>query len=154
MNEILEFYQQQAKEQLSTIPWLAQLQSSALNHLNRNGFPTRHDEEWKYTLVDALLKQSFTQQQSAKGSVASVSDVPVKQQLLIQNGFIADTNEWIKKLPQGVLVLPLATALTTHEELIKPYLGGCITAGAWFSFPQYSDDSLWCINLYSQRGLY
>lgn len=126
MNEILEFYQQQAKEQLSTIPWLAQLQSSALNHLSRNGFPTRHDEEWKYTLVDALLKQSFAQQQSAMGSVASVSDVPVKQQLLIQNGFIADTNEWIKKLPQGVLVLPLATALTTHEELIKPYLGAVL----------------------------
>ncbi|KTD65945.1 Fe-S cluster assembly protein SufD [Legionella shakespearei] len=124
MNEILEFYQQQAKEQLSTLPWLAQLQTKALAHLNRSGFPTRHDEEWKYTLVDALLKQPFTWQRAATVSGDGYrSDMPVKQQLVIQNGMVVGNNEWINHLPAGVLVLPLATALTTHEALIKSHLG-------------------------------
>ena len=70
MNEILEFYQEQAEKGVSTIPWLAQLQSKASTDLKRHGFPTRHDEEWKYTNVDALLKQPFAQQKV--GATASV----------------------------------------------------------------------------------
>ncbi len=62
MNEIVEFYQQQAKIELSTLPWLAHLQAKAMTQLRNYGFPTRHDEEWKYTRLDALLKQPFTQQ--------------------------------------------------------------------------------------------
>lgn len=124
MNEILDFYQEQAKAGKSTIPWLAQMQSKALDKLSRHGFPTRHDEEWKYTLVDTLLKQSFSlpQQVNNLGTVQS-STLPVKQQLIIHNGVFVNEPEWIKKLPSGVLLLPLAAALTTHEELIKTYLG-------------------------------
>ena len=55
MNERLEFYHQQAQKELSTIPWLAALQSKALARLNKQGFPNRNDEEWKYTSVDSLL---------------------------------------------------------------------------------------------------
>lgn len=124
MNEILDFYQQQAKAGKSTIPWLAQLQSKALDKLGRKGFPTRHDEEWKYTLVDALLKQQFAPSQNTGSALATnTSNLPVKQQLFIHNGVFAHEPEWISKLPAGVLVLPLASALTTHEDLIKTYLG-------------------------------
>ncbi|WP_454785607.1 Fe-S cluster assembly protein SufD [Legionella sp. WA2024007413] len=132
MSEILDFYHQRAKASLSTLPWLAQLQTKALRDLNRNGFPTRHDEDWKYTSVDALLSQPFmlsdnerTPQESAvtahDGKINS--DLPVNQNISIQNGLILGMEQVIKMVPQGVLVLPLSDALTKHPELLKPYLG-------------------------------
>lgn len=134
MSEMLDFYQQQAKAGLSTIPWLADLQTKALNNLERQGFPTRHDEEWKYTVVDSLLKQPFARNKATKSSPAEPSSLPVKQQLHIQNGSVVGDMEWIKNLPAGVLILPLASALTTHADLIKPYLGKIVQQEHGFHF--------------------
>lgn len=136
MNEILEFYQEQVQKGLSTTnPWLAQLQSKAATDLNRSGFPTRHDEEWKYTNVDALLKQSFIPQHvAANATVVSRSDIPVKNQLFIHNGFISGEKELLGQLPAGVLILPLAVALIEHPELIKPHLGAILHQEHGFHF--------------------
>jgi Fe-S cluster assembly protein SufD len=123
MSEILAFYQEQAQKNVSTIPWLAELQSKALKTLTRRGFPSRHNEEWKYTSVDALLKQAFTHEEQATAGAALIqSDLPVKNQLVIHNGTILGVQELLAQLPKGVLVLPLSLALTEHEALIKPYL--------------------------------
>ncbi|HHF7372858.1 Fe-S cluster assembly protein SufD [Legionella bozemanae] len=132
MSEILDFYQQRAKAGLSTLPWLAQLQTKALMDLNRRGFPTRHDEDWKYTSVEALLNQPFMRFNTAdnlKEPAAAActddinSDLPINQYMLIRNGLISGVEQLAKTLPKGVLVLPLAVALTQHPELLKPYLG-------------------------------
>ncbi|RUR17830.1 Fe-S cluster assembly protein SufD [Legionella sp. km535] len=124
MNEILSFYQQQAKAGQSTIPWLAHMQAKALEQLSRHGFPTRHDEDWKYTLLDSLLKQPFTIPESVNSSNADLSsNLPVKHQLFIQDGVIIHEPEWMKQLPAGVVLRPLALALIEHEDLIKTYLG-------------------------------
>ena len=61
MSEVMEFYQQQARQGCSPIPWLAELQAKGLRELMRYGFPTRHHEDWKYTVVDALLQHRFVQ---------------------------------------------------------------------------------------------
>ncbi len=123
MTEILDFYEEQAKAGASKLPWLAQLQTKALSELNRQGFPTRHDEEWKYTAVDALLKQSFTQQNNVSSTEVVHSDLPIKTQVPIHNGLISHLEHLTKQLPPGVLVLPLADALTQHVDLIQPHLG-------------------------------
>ncbi|MGB6054986.1 MAG: Fe-S cluster assembly protein SufD, partial [Burkholderiaceae bacterium] len=33
------------------LPWLAQQREAALARFARSGFPTTHDEDWKYTSV-------------------------------------------------------------------------------------------------------
>jgi Fe-S cluster assembly protein SufD len=135
MNEILDFYQQQASANVSTIPWLAELQSKALTHLNRRGFPGRHDEEWKYTRVDGLLSQSFNVPHKKQAAATPKAlDFPVAQHLVIDNGIISGIEQLAKTLPAGVLVLPLATALTSHSELIKPYLGTILKEEHGFHF--------------------
>lgn len=127
MNEMLDFYQKQAKEGLSSIPWLAQMQNQALDSFLTQGFPTRHDEEWKYTLVDSLLKQPFMSHQSHSHDKKDFhSDLPIKQQLFLHNGLLAHEPDWVKNLPKGVILLPLELALTTHESLIKPYLASIL----------------------------
>ncbi|WP_058533418.1 Fe-S cluster assembly protein SufD [Legionella saoudiensis] len=135
MNEILDFYQQQAAVSLSTTPWLAQLQTKALTNLNRRGFPTRHDEEWKYTNVDALLKQSFTPyNRDAVAASPQVSDLPVAQQVLIHNGLISGIEQVTQAMPAGVLILPLASALTSHAELVQAHLGHSLNEEHGFHF--------------------
>lgn len=136
MNEILEFYQEQVNKGLSTTcPWLAQLQSKAATDLNSAGFPTRNDEEWKYTNVDALLKQSFVRQSSTSNAhVITRSDIPAKHQLFIHNGLISGEKELTSQLPAGVLILPLAVALMEHSELLKPYLGTILHQEHGFHF--------------------
>jgi Fe-S cluster assembly protein SufD len=164
MNEILGFYQEQAKKGISTTyPWLAQLQSKASTDLNRYGFPRRHDEEWKYTNIDALLKHTFValpqamssgsrhlttfldpkgrlqdagkdKQSGQDSTVLLYSDIPVKHPLLMHNGQISGEQELIKHLPEGVVLLPLAVALTDHADLIKPYLGAILKQEHGFHF--------------------
>lgn len=123
MNEILDLYQNQAKARSSTIPWLAAMQSDALSALNERGFPTRHDEDWKYTLIDSLVKQPFEVSQVQHASVSAASTAPATIQVLIHNGIISDLNALHDQLPAGVIVMPLAAALIAHADLVKSYLG-------------------------------
>lgn len=135
MNEILEFYQEQTQKGISAYPWLAQLQSKASADLNRHGFPTRHNEEWKYTNVDALLKQPFTSPLGGRSSGASLhSDLPVKHSLLMHNGHLSGEKELVAHLPKGVIILSLAVALEQHADLIKPYLATILQQEHGFHF--------------------
>lgn len=124
MSEVLDFYQQQAQKEISNIPWLAELQGKALRELASCGFPNRHQEEWKYTLVDDLLRQRFecSKSQETVNEVVSLG-LPFELSLSIINGQTQVNETLAGQLPAGVLVLSLAEGLTKHSEKIKPYLG-------------------------------
>ena len=129
MNAILDFYKQQAHGALSSIPWLARMQSEALAEFSRSGFPTRHDEEWKYTSVDTLVQQNFSRfTKVIKTNEPVDAKPPLKIQIHINNGSISGIEELAGFLPKGVLVLPLSVALVEHPQLIKPYLGTIVHA--------------------------
>lgn len=139
MSEILDFYQQQAKARLSTLPWLAQLQTKAIMDLQHQGFPTRHDEDWKYTRTDALLKHSFlpvtTHAALSQSSDETIQfDLPVQHSILIKNGLVCTNGSRTKELPQGVLVLSLSDALIHHSELLKKHLGTVLTQKHGFHY--------------------
>ena len=78
--------------------WVAELKQQAQIDLSRLGFPTRRDEEWKYTRTDALIKHNFELNTDSSGLT-------------------------VKHIPDGVVVLPIKEALLSHADLIKPYLG-------------------------------
>lgn len=122
MSEVIDFYQQQAKQELSTIPWLAELQAKGLRELLHRGFPTRHQEDWKYTIVDTLLQQRFTQQMQNQTSQIK-PELQSDLYLTLQNGQVFNEKELASHLPKGVLVQSLVTALEQHADKIKPYLG-------------------------------
>lgn len=124
MSDITTFYQQQAAESVSDIPWLAQLQNSALADFERMGFPTRQHEEWKYTSVDGFLKQRFVKAAGLTKPISLQPDSPIPcTHISLINGIVTGTDTLISTLPRGVIVLPLAQALLTHADKIKPMLG-------------------------------
>lgn len=124
MSEILNFYQQQALTAISPIAWLAALQEKALQDFNEYGFPTRHNEEWKYTQVDAFLQQQFfnsvTKQQE---SIPAMAIQSYSEGIIIYNGHVLASEQFIQKLPKGVLVGSITDILQTHPQLVQPYLG-------------------------------
>jgi Fe-S cluster assembly protein SufD len=124
MSEILEFYHEQAKASLSSIPWLALLQKNALNEFNRYAFPTRKDEDWKYTAMDGFLQHRFASfSHKPTPDVAEVNaDIPIGRQLVIHNGQVVDVQQFTDTLPTGVIVKPLLQAIEAHADIIKPCL--------------------------------
>ena len=90
MNAVLEFYKQQAQSGLTTIPWLADLKKKGLDELLKWGFPSRHDEDWKYTAIDGFLQQRFERQSTAKFTQIVDSAFPVGLRLDIHNGAMAE----------------------------------------------------------------
>lgn len=109
MSEIIDFYQQQAKKNRSSIPWLAQMQTNALTQFIANGFPNRHQEEWKYTSVDAVLKTSFAPDESPKitSTLTQVEmELPTPPQIIIDNGMIIGIEALKKYYRKGLLSYP------------------------------------------------
>src|SRR5690349_1445722 len=64
MNEQLESRQNMELERVSSVlaghdvPWVINARQSALARFATHGFPTRHEEEWKYTDVSMLAKRA------------------------------------------------------------------------------------------------
>src|ERR1044072_3004965 len=50
---------QTVRESSPTVPWLELVRNSAMDRFEQLGFPVVHDEEWKYTNLAPLAKQSF-----------------------------------------------------------------------------------------------
>jgi Fe-S cluster assembly protein SufD len=125
MSDVTEHYQQQAQSGFSTIPWLYAQQSRALDEFKRMGFPTRKNEEWKYTQLHAFEQHLFTNACApVTTDLIRATNPPIScDKIDIVNGRVLGTDALSKTLPDGVLVLPLSQALLAHEEMIKQYLG-------------------------------
>ncbi len=120
MSDLTDFYQEQVLAGVSDIPWLAQLQHDALDKFKRLGFPTRKDEEWKYTLLDGFLKQRFVPADKPCENWVRETDLPIDCNIIsINNGVVSG----LDALPAGAVILPMAQALQSHADKIKPFLG-------------------------------
>lgn len=122
MSELLDFYQQQANA--LTIPWLAKLQEQGRHDLACFKFPTRQDEDWKYTSVDELLQQRFIQNTRSSEPKCRISPgVPFSSSVIIQNGQEFIEEKWVNQQLAGLVIEPLSQAWERHADKIKPYLG-------------------------------
>lgn len=123
MSELLDFYQAQVLAQISTIPWLAAIQKKALFDFTHIGFPSRSDEDWKYTLMDSFLKQRFSSHVDVKDRVVE-SKLPLSTGYCIHlmNGGVSGLASLTASLPLGVLVLPLSEAMLHYPQKVKSYL--------------------------------
>lgn len=126
MSELVDFYEQAALANVSTIPWLKTLQNKALSDFTRLGFPRRNQEDWKYTAVDSFLKTQFVSQPLCQKHHATTklrsSTLPIGLPIDIINGVVQGIDIVAKSLPEGAVVLSMADALVLHPEKIKSYL--------------------------------
>ncbi|MGO3055596.1 Fe-S cluster assembly protein SufD [Halomonas sp. AOP43-A1-21] len=106
--------------------WIAARRQAGAARFEALGFPTRRDEEWKYTDVRAIAQGNFALADNADFSPAQAAAVtlPISAyRLTFVDGVFAPALSDLDALPQSVHVLPLSKALTENHEAVGGPLG-------------------------------
>jgi Fe-S cluster assembly protein SufD len=111
--------------------WIERLRESAFASFEQLGFPTTAHEEWKYTNVAPLTKIDF-EPTSLRPATSSLTAAQVQafsyaeadgSRLVFVNGIYNAQLSSLEKLPQGVVAMDLADALSgEHEAVVSEQL--------------------------------
>lgn len=111
------------------VPWIEQTRQQALSRFADQGFPSTRDEDWKYTSVAPIERHAFkptaldakplTQQQLAP----FLLHAPTVSRMVFVNGRYAESLSDTDRLPGGIVVRSLATALADQAEHLQQHLG-------------------------------
>jgi Fe-S cluster assembly protein SufD len=116
------------KQSKPTVAWVELVRESAMDRFELLGFPTVHDEEWKYTNLAQLDKSSFLPSKNVSNiSSADIADSlyseTVESYIVLVNGvFRADLSNTAKL--DGVIVLDLFEAIADarYNKIVRHYL--------------------------------
>jgi Fe-S cluster assembly protein SufD len=119
-----EFQQRAAGRDL---PWLRRLREDAFARFCEVGFPTTHDEDWRFTNVSAIAKTSFVLPAVAAQLTSSDLETWLLPgaacQLVFVDGHFSRELSSVGKLPAGVRVVGLAEELQANPSAVEPHLG-------------------------------
>jgi Fe-S cluster assembly protein SufD len=114
-----------------TPAWLLPLRQNGMARFAELGFPTLHDEDWRFTNVAPLAKLPFKPMSESADDAAAAKATLEKSifahlpgsRLVFVNGRFQAALSAPGKLPAGVKVASLAAALTTDSAFIEKQLG-------------------------------
>jgi Fe-S cluster assembly protein SufD len=156
-------------------PWLRQLREDAIARFERLGFPTTHDDGWRYTNVAPIARLPF------RAAVHDFDGLSAPElacftfgeddvcRLVFINGAYSEELSSVSALPAGMRVKNLAAALETDRDLVEPHLArlasfekdpfvalntAFLTEGAFVHIPRGTilDQVLHLVFLSSSRG--
>jgi len=112
-------------------PWLRQLRRASFARFQEQGFPTTHDEDWRFTSVAAVANTAFRLPRAGEGylSAAQLQQWQWKgagARLVFVNGRYAAGLSSAEPLPTGVVAGSLAEALEAPEAsagMLAQHLG-------------------------------
>ncbi len=109
--------------------FLNEIRKEAVNRLTELEFPTKRNEEWKYTDISPILKQTFvpaintTIPAFTKDEIEKFLFHDFDSHLLVFiNGFYSEELSKISLLPKGVIVGSLKKISKENPELINSYV--------------------------------
>ena len=108
-------------------PWLRELRERAFARFCETGFPTTHDEDWRFTNVSPIAKTSF--QLATDEKLPSLDRIKpffvagAACQLVFVNGKFSKSLSIIGDLPTGVRVSSLADEINRDPAALEPHLG-------------------------------
>jgi Fe-S cluster assembly protein SufD len=107
--------------------WLRELREKAFARFCETGFPTTHDEDWRFTNVSPIAKTSFQLATDAKSpSLDQVKPFFVPgsaAQLVFVNGKFSKSLSSVGNLPSGVQVSSLCDEINRDPASLEPHLG-------------------------------
>lgn len=109
--------------------WLSQLRRRAIEDFSSAGFPTTHQEEWRYTNVDPILATQFRPAPDTANGLSPERLSPftlgtgIGSLLTFVNGRFSKKLSQLGSLPPGVRVESLAAALGNGSSDLELYLG-------------------------------
>jgi Fe-S cluster assembly protein SufD len=139
------------RESSPTVPWLELVRSSAMERFEQLGFPTVHDEEWKYTNLASLAKQDFVPATRPEKSSIDITSFLYPEtataHLVVVNGFLSEELS-VKTGLESVVAIDLLSAVADarYNKIARSYLAR--NAG-------YHDKGLAALNTaFVQSGLF
>jgi Fe-S cluster assembly protein SufD len=123
LESFTEFQKRAAGREL---PWLRKLREGAFARFCEVGFPTTHDEDWRFTNVSAIAKTSFELSRDAKVTKQEVEQFGIAGigcELVFVNGRFSRELSAIGQLPAGVSVNSLAEEISANSTSVESHLG-------------------------------
>jgi len=122
--------------------WLRQLREDAWARFFAKGFPTTHDEDWRFTNLAPLARTSF--RRPAKGDAAIAAQeietfrvAGAACQLVFVNGHFAPELSEVENLPKGLEICSLQRAIDCGMDGCAPE--GCAPEGIEQHLGRYAD---------------
>ena len=110
--------------------WLAPLREAGIASFADQGFPTLHDEDWRFTNVAPIVKLPFhlAGEVAVNGAESRVIDESVfvklaGQRFVFVNGFFSAQLSRLKPVSGSARIESLAAALAKDPTLIEKHLG-------------------------------
>ena len=105
------------------LPWLRKLRRDAFARFCEVGFPTTHDEDWRFTNVTAIAQTPFRLMRNGRARLSQQELEPyriagVACQLVFMNGRFARELSLLDKVPDGVKVSSLAAEISSNPGAI------------------------------------
>ncbi len=122
--------------------WLRQLREEAWSRFDAKGFPTTHDEDWRFTNIAPLVRKPFRRApQGDAGLTAKMIEefrlAGAACQMVFVNGRFAPALSEMANLPRGLEVCALARALDCGATGCAPE--GCAPEGIEQHLGRYAD---------------
>jgi Fe-S cluster assembly protein SufD len=114
-------------ESSPTVPWLELVRNSAMDRFEQLGFPTVHEEDWKYTNLAPLAKQSFDPAvRSTNASLDAARFVypeTATAHLVVVNGFLSEELS-VKAGLENVVAIDLLSVVADarYNKVARAYL--------------------------------
>ncbi len=125
----LESFSTFGKRTAGHVPaWVRRLREDAFVRFSEVGFPTTHDEDWRFTNVSALAQTPFRLASADRDRRLQLDLEPyritgVACQLVFVDGYFARELSLLSTLPDGVKASSLAGEISNRPQVLEPHLG-------------------------------
>ena len=106
--------------------WLARLRQESFGLFTEAGFPTTHDEDWRFTNITPISRSEFQSPPQVRLEPAALESFRISEfvcRLVFVNGRFAPELCRFPALPQGVILGSLAEQIATNPSLVEQHLG-------------------------------
>jgi Fe-S cluster assembly protein SufD len=107
--------------------WLEEQRLKALSQFSEQGFPSSHEEEWRYTNVSAIEKKKFSPAINKTKNLVDIEWLKLYQlqeawSVVLVDGHFSPELSSLEDLPVDVLVMGMADALQKLPETLENYI--------------------------------
>jgi Fe-S cluster assembly protein SufD len=123
LESFVEFEKRAAGHEL---PWLRQLRQDAFARFAEVGFPSTHDEDWRFTNISAISQTPFRLASESTVSAAQLEQWQLASaacRLVFINGRFAPGLSVAGEFPSGVVAGSLAEHIRFNPAAVEPHLG-------------------------------
>lgn len=129
LESYLKKYTDFAKETAGEAPkWLGELRDAGFERFCKTGFPTTHDEDWRFTNISAVARTEFALagESAVRLTAADLSAWRLEgaaARLVLVDGRFAPELSTVSALPRGVTANSLQAEILNGSAIVKSQLG-------------------------------